>query len=45
MGGYVDWLGERWVVQTVLPGLFRQVAAEAAADICATAWAAHAPHP
>ena len=28
----IDWLGERWVVQTVLPGLFRQVAADAAAS-------------
>lgn len=28
----VDWLGERWVVQTVLPGLFRQVAADADAE-------------
>lgn len=27
----VDWLGERWVVQTLLPGLFRQIAAEAEA--------------
>ncbi|KAL4399186.1 Intracellular distribution of mitochondria [Malassezia pachydermatis] len=31
----VDWLGERWVVQTVLPGLFRQVAAEAEAAAAA----------
>ena len=37
----VDWLGERWVVQTVLPGLFRQVAAEAAASQTDGATASH----
>ncbi|WFD24292.1 Intracellular distribution of mitochondria [Malassezia equina] len=37
----VDWLGERWVVQTVLPGLFRQVAADAAASDAAPTHVAH----
>ena len=37
----VDWLGERWVVQTVLPGLFRQVAADAAASDAEPAHVAH----
>lgn len=37
----IDWLGERWVVQTVLPGLFRQVAADAAASQSDGATASH----
>lgn len=37
----IDWLGERWVVQTVLPGLFRQVAADAAASDAEPTHVAH----